>query len=450
MQNYKISVSKNGKKYTIIFKAETEWDARERVHNEWYSILSVEKISDNTNVWKHFIFKAYTSKWELKHWKIVWDDIFKIYVKLRKHLEYKVELLFSEEDNNLSDSEKIKITKYLAEEYDLINNTNLKKTRLEKLREDHNKDKNSKVNNDNFYLKKQLDETYKFLDYVIVKLTTLLSDTWTIKLNSDKKEKFKTAYNTILKYKKSTNITKLKEIWELALIKIWELELDEFKEKHNESTKKLLHETNLLLKKIWSKESFVEENKNIKDIIIFFKTIFKTKKKIVKKIDKHSHAYIKNILFLKKYKEKLNENNKDIFKNLLKIIFNKDKRIELFITRKVLKQNITLFKAKEKWITYSYTYIKKWFSKILEYIFMLIVNIKNYIFWIVFIYTVFFIFFINYNYYNYFIELNYNGIFYFIIVLFIYLILQLTKNLLLIILNFVILFFIIIFWVVNF
>jgi len=34
MQNYKLSVSKNGKKYTIVFKAETEKLARERVHNE--------------------------------------------------------------------------------------------------------------------------------------------------------------------------------------------------------------------------------------------------------------------------------------------------------------------------------------------------------------------------------------------------------------------------------
>jgi hypothetical protein len=34
MQNYKLSVTKNGKKYTIIFKAENEKTARERVHKE--------------------------------------------------------------------------------------------------------------------------------------------------------------------------------------------------------------------------------------------------------------------------------------------------------------------------------------------------------------------------------------------------------------------------------
>jgi hypothetical protein len=34
MQSYKLSVTKNGKKYTIVFKSENERMARERVHNE--------------------------------------------------------------------------------------------------------------------------------------------------------------------------------------------------------------------------------------------------------------------------------------------------------------------------------------------------------------------------------------------------------------------------------
>ena len=34
MSNYKIAVSKDGKRYNIVFKAENEAVARERVHNE--------------------------------------------------------------------------------------------------------------------------------------------------------------------------------------------------------------------------------------------------------------------------------------------------------------------------------------------------------------------------------------------------------------------------------
>ena len=39
MPNYKISVSKDSKKYTIVMKADSQAIARERVHKEWYSIL---------------------------------------------------------------------------------------------------------------------------------------------------------------------------------------------------------------------------------------------------------------------------------------------------------------------------------------------------------------------------------------------------------------------------
>jgi hypothetical protein len=53
-------------------------------------------------------------------------------------------------------------------------------------------------------------------------------------------------------------------------------------------------------------------------------------------------------LFLKRYKEKLKENNIFILKNCISLIFNSEKRLDTFIRRKVIKQNITLFKAKEK------------------------------------------------------------------------------------------------------
>ena len=120
MQNYKLSVSKNGKKYTIVFKAETEKLARERVHNEWYSILSIEEVNEKHDLWNTFLFSAYTKSWELKNWKIVWEDIFKTYIKLRKNLEYNVKTLFSENDKDISIEEKNKIIKDLEDEYSLF------------------------------------------------------------------------------------------------------------------------------------------------------------------------------------------------------------------------------------------------------------------------------------------------------------------------------------------
>jgi hypothetical protein len=77
----------------------------------------------------------------------------------------------------------------------------------------------------------------------------------------------------------------------------------------------------------------------------FFKSLKKSKADYT---DIHTHMYVKNMLFLKRYKEKLNENTKFILKNFIKIIFNKNLRTDIFIKRKVIKQNIILLKAKEK------------------------------------------------------------------------------------------------------
>lgn len=456
MQNYKISVSKNGKKYTIVFKAETENLARERVHKEWYSILSIEQITNKDNLWNAFLFSAYTKEWELKHWKIIWDDIFKVYIKLRKNLEYDVKSLFSEEDKNLTFDEKNKIIKDLEEEYNLFykwkNNE-----KIDELSKKINKEKQNNTSTDNFYLKKELEETYKLIDFVLLKLQNILSDKYKIDVSLEQKEKLKIVYNSIIKLKKSTNLSKLKEIWELALLRIWRIELNEVEKTQEEQTKKLLKETNILLKKIWSKESFIEKNKDVWYIINnFFENLnayflkiknFQTKKEST---DKDSHSYIKNILFLKRYKEKLRENNIFIFKNFISLLFNKELRLDTFIRRRVIKQNITLFKAKEQGVWFSYTTVKKWFNKIVEYILSFIKNIKQYLFYVIVIYTIIFILFINLNYYYSIWESSYEWIFYFLVIFFVYLIFYFTRNLLLIILNFVFLFFIVIFWVVNF
>ncbi len=456
MQSYKLSVSKDGKKYTIVFKAETEKLARERVHKEWYSILGIEENNEKTILGNVFIFTGVNKSWDLKHWKIVWDDILKTYIKLRKDLEYEVKEIYYESESNLSEKEKQKIVSDLNEEYNLFF-TWKEKLKIDELREKLAKEKNENKKQDNFYLKKELDETYKIIDFILKKLENLLSWTSWIDIDLNQKDKLKIVYNSIIKLKKTTNLAKLKEIWELALVKIWRIELKNLENKQNEGTEKLLKETNVLLKKFWSKKSFIEKKKDIKYIINnFFNNIFnifnsKKDKKIIKNgVDKYSHSYIKNILFLRRYKEKLKDNNKFFFKHFFEIIFNSEKRGDFFIRRRVIKQNITLFKAKEKWIGFSYTTVKKWITKLVDYILAVLFNIKQYLFTIIVFYTITFIIFLNINYYYNFRESSYEWIFYFLVLFFIYLILHFTRNLFLIILNFVILFFIIIFWIVNF
>lgn len=459
MLNFKISVSKDGKKYNIVMKAENQSAVRDRVHKEWYSILSIEEIFDKSEIWDTFIFEWY-KWWEFKHWKIVWNDIFKSYIKLRKELEYDISFIYSEKDENLATEDKKKIIEELKEEYELFifSNKNTKNdAKVEKIKKEKEKIEINIDNKlDNFYLKKELFDVNTLLEKVLFKLDKMLSNEYNINIDSNKKDKLKLIYNEIIKLKKSTNIYKLKQVWELALLKIWKIELDELEKNKKLENRLLLKDTNSLLKKLWSKDQFIEKDRDLwyqlKYIISRLNTFFSNIKNMKKKesIDKESHSYIKNLLYLSKYKDLYKENTKKIIINFYKFLFNKELKDELLLSRSVIRQNIILLKAKEKWVNISYTYLKKWISKIVEYFFNFFTYLWKIAFVTIIFYVIIFLFYINltnFVWYNYF---WYNWIFYFIILSLFYIIIWISRNLLFLTINFVILFFIIIFGVINF
>lgn len=457
MPNYKISVSKDSKKYTIVMKADSQAIARERVHKEWYSILGLEEVQDKQEIWSTFIFEWHKS-WEFKHWKIVWNDIFKSYVKLRKELEYDITLIYSEKDEKLSYYEKMKIIKELKEEYDITFPPVKKDKNQEKQDNQVKKESNSNIDNklNNFYLKKELDEVNNLLEKVLLKLEQIITWSYLSDINDNKKDKLKVIFNEIIKLKKSTNINKLREIWELALLKIWKIELEEVERLKTKESRELLDETNKLLKKIWSKTHFVEKDKDInyqvKYYFNYIKNSFSDLKVERKKetVDRESHSYVKNLLYLSKYKDFYKENTKLILKNFYKFIFNKELKEELFLSRSVIKQNIVLLKAKEKGVTISYTFLKRGLDKIIESFFKSFVWVSKILFQIILFYIITFILYINfYSFLNY-NFLKYDWIFYFIIILFLYILFKSSKNVIILFINFVILFFIIIFGVINF
>lgn len=454
MHNYKISVSKDGRKYNIVFKAENEAVARNRVHKEWYSILSVEEIFDKSEIWNTFVFEWYKGN-EFKHWKIVWNDIFKAYVKLRKNLEYDIDLIYSENDQDLELEKKKKIVKELEEEYNLYYSS-WKKEKIDEIREKIIKERNTNKKMENFYMKKELEETNKLIELVLEKLKKIISWDYLIEIENDKKEKLKQVYNEIVKLKKSTNIAKLKEVWELALIKIGSIELKELERTKRKQNRDLVKETNKLLRKIWSKDQFIEKDKDIiyqlknlsNNIWDFFKSFKKQKKEDL--IDRESHTYIKNLLYLSKYKERLKQNTKFIIFNFYKFPFDSNLREETFLKRIVIKQNIALLKAREKWLSFSYTYIKKWIFSILNEILEFFKNLREYIFVVIFLYVILFFVYLNISQFYSLKDYDFSWLFYFIIIIITYFLLKISKNILLLFISFVFLFFIVIFGVINF
>jgi hypothetical protein len=255
-------------------------------------------------------------------------------------------------------------------------------------------------------------------------------------------------------------VHKLKEIWEIALLKVWLLELHELDKNKSSQMKWMLKDTNKLLKQIWSSTQFTEKSSDYKKIFLNKFQLFlegflkKEKKPTTKVVDKWSHEYIRTELLIRKYKEKKKENDMTIIKSIWKFITNSEFRSDLLLRRKVINQNLLLYKVKQKWVNYSYTNIKKWYASLLEKIEALIQLVRQYIFWIIFFYSTFILIYI-----NIFpliqtdlqeINFNFKGLFYFILFIFVYLTLYIRKWFISLWVNFVILFFIIIFWIINF
>lgn len=374
---FKIEVSKWSSKHTVVMSAASEKEAREKIHAQGYSILSVANFEEENIEGKNAFYFDIEQKGKRKTGKIVATDIFKTYVKLRHDLDYRVHFLYHEWDD---EDTKKRIIRDLEWEYGIYMSSKINQKVFEKEDEKNTQSKKEDEKIDNFHLKKELDEVYKLIDFVLSRLQNIIQNRKDFGIDEIQQEKLKRIFNNILKIKKSTNIVKLKEVWEIALLKIWKLELWVLELKKDETSKNLLKETNAALKKIGSKEQFIERDKDIKRIVGDFfsglqKQIKRKKKKKKQIVDRHSHGYIKTLLLLKKYKDKQKENRKRKAKHIFAYIFpfgkNLETKEEISIREKVIKQNISILTAKINGSSFSYTKTlkktKAFFAKIIHY-----------------------------------------------------------------------------------
>ncbi len=456
MQKFKIAVSKDQKKYTIVLDAISESEAREKVHKQGYSILNVSTISEEEISGQKFYFRG-TLNGELKKWKVVGDDIFKLYLKLRKDLGYHITSIYSESDKDISDSEKKKIIRDLESSYNLHLGIKAKKETEEK-----NKAPESEL--DGFYMKKELEETYALIEMVLKKLENIMGEYQFYGLDDLGLEKIRNIYNSIVKIKKTTNISKLKEIGEKALIKIGTIELRSIEKDKNIEQRELLKQTNKWLKAIGSNQRFIEQDKDFKKIIekvfdeikkslISIKDGFKWEK--IEKLDKGSYSYVKTKVLKQKYQARAKINTKNILQNFYVFLFpfgkNKEIKDDLSIKKKVISQNISLLDAKLSGKVYSYVKVVKWYKKIVEFILGLFFYVKDSLFLVILLYSIIFlVYIILMQTLGVSLSLNFNGLFYFIVALFLYFVILLSRGVMSLMINFVFLFFIVIFAVVNF
>jgi len=454
MQKYKIVASKSQKKYTLIVSADSESQAREKLHKDGYSILSIGEFSWSPVEWKKFLFQVERDG-ELKNGVIIWKDIFKVYVKLRDELWYNIVFLYPEWDEAHTNAEKKQqlITK-LNSWYEL------QKKKIKVRQENQNSE-------ESFYMKKQLDETYILVNSAIKKFDNIFNNRKQFNISDTRFSKLEAIYEKLIHIKSSTNIVKLKEIWELALIKIGQIELKSLEENKNAQSRQLVSETNKLLKKIGSHSQFIEQDRDIKrkikDFLVSLKKVFslsEIKKELRQKrekkelIDTQSYSFLKTILLLEKYREKHKENTKQIQKNFLLFLnpFSTSKLKEkIILKRRVISQNISILKAKKSWVIWSYTGVKKWYTKLIENFFSFLDFISKILLaWIV-TYFISFLWALTLQHVNVF-ELYINAwiLIFMVLITTIFIILSISKNLFLLSLNVVFFSFIYIFSTVNF
>lgn len=458
MKNFKVVVSKWLQRFTFIRNSESEIELREELHKEGFSIMSIE-VMDNIEVtWNKYYFEIFKD-WENKTWTISSPDIFKAYLKIKVELKYDLKFLYQDKETGLE--EKKKIMHDLEEQYFLYQKWNIKEIQTKEKEEEKKINVKKEVSTEDFQMKKELEETYKIIERVLTKIDFFVKIENNEFLNFEKKEKLKQIYQEIIKLKSSTNVFKLRQVWELWLIKIWELELKILETKKSEELRKLLKETNQLLKQVWSKKSFIEKEK---DILYIAKTLFnnfkdnleldKKLKKEHKEIDKKSSNYLKTESLYNKYSQKLRELNKEISRNILIYLIptkeNIKKQEYYAIRKKVIQQNLSILRAKLKWNMFSYVKVMKWYNYFVSKLIDFLNLFKFPIFLVLSIYSITFAILNMLSNFWMVVDLNFRWLFYFIYLLIFYIFIHFSRWMISLIFNFVFFIFLFIFGVINF
>lgn len=385
MAFFKAICAKGEQKIELIVQYETLDEAKFNLHKQGYSITEIKEINDfdysNSNIY----FFDILLDGKVKTGQINSNDIFKAYIKLIEWLKYNVLYIYDKKDS--SENEKILVTEKIKHSYEIY-----KKSKSVKEEKDKNNKKDIKNDLSDFILR-DLNNYYNLIDKIIEKIDSLLIN-YKDYLTEEKKTKLQDLYNWLKQVKNITNTTKLKNIWEKALLKIWELQTELIEKNILEWKKDILLETNKLLKWFWSSRKIIlaEDDINFKiktainDTILYFKWLFNPATKI-EKIDKNSWKYFDILRELKIYNSKLKTINIELLKN----IFNREKTKRLQLKKKLIEQNITLITNRIKNQKISYVKTIKWIEYYYNVFVFFIQKIWDLIVYSLLVYSVFFV-----------------------------------------------------------
>lgn len=347
--------SKWNQKLTLSLTANSIEEARSILHGQGYSIMEIKEFSTTQTGGNFFYFDVLVNN-QLKSGKIQSDDIFKSYKKLIEDLKYNVVYIYTNEW--MPEDQKKMITAKVRDSYRLYKQSMGEDIDNIKIETQDEKD----IQEISPQILKEIERYVLIIDSTIEKIQNIFLKYHSI-VTPERKIQLEQLVQALLQAKGSSNLGKIRTITEQALTTVWWVEVELAKAGMNSDKKRLLEETNALLKQIGSEERVeILQPGSIdvgKSITSFFTKVAKTtnepKKSEAKKVDTNSFIYYKNQRELNLYKENLNKNDIQIMKAILTFQFSKLKRLKL--KKKLLSQNIQIIDNRINNKNISYTKI---------------------------------------------------------------------------------------------
>ena len=350
--------SKWNQKLTLSLSASNIDEARGLLHGQGYSIMEIQEVSSvaqkssEDSAGNFFFFDAKINGL-IKSWKIQSVDVFKAYKKLVDDLGYDIIYIYTTEGMN--EQQKKMITAKVRDGYMMYKqsmgfDTTEKKNQTEK---------EVDMQEISPLMLKEIAHYTTIIDSTIEKIQNLFLK-YHNTITPEKKIELENIENTLAQGKGMSNLWRMKILVENALNVIGRVESELIKSGTNGEKRKILDETNALLKQIGSSNRIETENDNKSDITKTITSFFNSfaKKEVSKveqkkKVDTNSFIFYKNLRELNIYKSNLNKVVIDILKSIILFDFHQTKR--LLLKKKLLEQDIQIIdnRIHNKNISYS-------------------------------------------------------------------------------------------------
>ena len=350
--------SKWNQKLTLSLSASNIDEARGLLHGQGYSIMEIQEVSSvaqkssEDSAGNFFFFDAKINGL-IKSWKIQSVDVFKAYKKLVDDLGYDIIYIYTTEGMN--EQQKKMITAKVRDGYMMYKQSMGFDTTEKKIQTEKEVD----MQEISPLMLKEIAHYTTIIDSTIEKIQNLFLK-YHNTITPEKKIELENIENTLAQGKGMSNLWRMKILVENALNVIGRVESELIKSGTNGEKRKILDETNALLKQIGSSNRIETENDNKSDITKTITSFFNSfaKKEVSKveqkkKVDTNSFIFYKNLRELNIYKSNLNKVVIDILKSIILFDFHQTKR--LLLKKKLLEQDIQIIdnRIHNKNISYS-------------------------------------------------------------------------------------------------